>query len=1858
MESFTFLVQGKSVASRSGGPASRSMPELSFGTVKQAVQIGALRGTDSVVSVTATPGQDVVVLQFQHGPNLVLHPENARDLFLAQYETLDLHPQERGDAGDGPTPGDGKRTMLRIPSTLAWGQLDLPTARRGVADKLALTGIQILTGVGADKVADLAATAIVKKVDDQVNPGVYALSPEAIGTLKDTAPLDVIPAAPDGQPLLVLVHGTFSNTEGTFGKLWEVQQKELVKELFRHYGNRVYALDHATLGADPIANALMLAERLPEGACVHLLTHSRGGLVAEVLARAASLQALGAPDEKAFKGEEYAGQLADLRTLVDTIGTKRIRIQRVARVACPARGTLLASKRLDAYLSVFKWVLESAQIPVLPALIEFLGEVAKNRTDPERIPGLAAQMPDSPLVKWLHAAPAPVQGQLRVVAGDIQGDSVVSWVKTLVSDAYYWQDNDFVVQTSSMYGGAPREAGATFLLSRNGKVSHFSYFSTPETAKAVVSALRDDAPHAFRVIGPLSAAGKDASGLRAPGGPKPERPAVIVLPGILGSNLKAGDKRIWLGWGLLNGLDELAYKAAGDAVRPDGMVGRVYEKLCSFLSATHEVIEFAFDWRKPIEQEAERLAQVIVQHLDARETTGQPVRLLAHSMGGIVARVMKLRCPEVWNRMVERPGARLLMLGTPNGGSWAPMQVLSGDDSFGNTLVSFGAPFQDGRARALMASFPGFLQLQAGLLDPAHRLDRRERWVEMATKDREIVSRKSFWHNLKLQIESFAWGIPTQDVLKQAVSLRIQLDGQRKDFGKGNVVVMVLGRAAFTPAGYRYDEDGLVYLDAPEEGDGRVTVESALLPGVPAWQITCVHGDLPGEEGSFGAYLELLERGTTTRLGDQIDVAAKLAATLDRTALVPNRGLRRTTPVEPDGYDRLSSEIAPRPAADVTQPVLAVTVVNGNLKFVRQPIMLGHYRSLQLAGAEEAMDVMIGGGMSESMRLGQYPEALRTHQIFLNLGENAENPLQLPRPEAVIVVGLGQEAELTASQLSTTVTHGVLAWAQRLAELHLTRLESFDLAATLIGSGGSGMTAGMAARAIAKGVSDANRSLATSSWPVVGHLHLVELYLDRATEAWRAVGLLATSARGAYRLTDRIVTGAGALRHALDTGYRGAPYDLLTARTRNDDGTTCIEYTLDTKRAREDVRAQRLQVPLVEMLVRTASNSDRYDPQLGFTLFKLLVPPEMEPFLGGTSEMQIQLDQGTSGIPWEMLDTSAGTRRNSDHQPWAIRVKLLRSLRTADFAATVQDAGSHDGILVIGEPDCNRDIYQPLPAARREAEGISKTLTDAGLGASLKLMISPDPQSRGPSAFAVINALFERDWRIIHIAGHGMYNTEGSYGGVVLSDNTFFGPNEVSTLRVVPSLVFVNCCHLAAQNPDELLKEGDVPVNRARFAASVAEELIKKGVRCVIAAGWAVSDAAAQTFATTFYRHLAANERFIDAVTAARTATYDPDDNTWAAYQCYGDPHWRLDQINDPAERRELSVADEFASICSAPALVLALESIITRTRFDNQPHAASALKVFYLEQRFAGQWGDVGAVAEMFGIAWAEARDLARAIKWLERARTAPDGSATIRSAEQLGSLLARTAWERVRDLHDDMREPQSKNDKAELKTAIEEAEKTLHQGLGLLSELNRIQPTAERESLCASAYKRKAMLMHLAGKKAEVASALASMETHYTNAERLERANARPDWYYPALNRLAAVLIRNCGTSWQLDQDDAAAIQSCIKAKVDTDADFYSVAAGIELAFYDALARGRVADEQSNLLAQFDDLYRRVQAPRWWNSVRDQVDFVLSHCPSEPGSAEEMARKRIAARLAEIAPRSRTPEPERMPRDYPAFV
>ena len=587
-----------------------------------------------------------------------------------------------------------------------------------------------------------------------------------------------------------------------------------------------------------------------------------------------------------------------------------------------------------------------------------------------------------------------------------------------------------------------------------------------------------------------------------------------------------------------------------------------------------------------------------------------------------------------------------------------------------------------------------------------------------------------------------------------------------------------------------------------------------------------------------------------------------------------------------------------------------------------------------LTGTEGVVNRLVGGAMRAALDAGLYPDDVGTHQIFFNTWHSLDNPWRPPRPQAAVVVGLGDEGALTEMRLRDSVRQATIAWAQRVAEDPQQADAEIELAATLLGSGGMGISPSATARAIAQGVREANDRLAGSGWPLVSRLTLVELYLDRAAEAWRGLQVLVTASPDRFGLAPTIASGTGPLRWQSDSGYRGADHDFITATAGALPGS--IDFTLDTRRARTEMRSQRTQGKLLLDLVARASTDVNDDPNIGRTLFQLLVPVEVEPFLGGTQRMLLELDDSTAPIPWELLETPDDGRGHADARPWAIRSQLLRKLRKTHYRTAPRDASAEDAVLVIGEPAVDPAKYGPLPGALAEAQAVAAQLTGPGALPANRVtaLVAND------DAAAVIGALLARRYRIVHVAGHG---EAGANGGVVLSGDTFLGPREIETMRTVPELVFVNCCHLAGRDAAQTL--APPPLDRSAFAAGVADKLIEIGVRCVVAAGWAVEDGPAETFATTFYRALLARRPFIDAVCEARKAAYDADPHgkTWAAYQCYGDPGWTFRTGGGDAQTVQRPAGDEYATIASALGLALALEEVAVRARCSSMARRLQA---------------------------------------------------------------------------------------------------------------------------------------------------------------------------------------------------------------------------------------------------------------------------------------------------------------------------
>ena len=268
----TFVITGHSQPTAGASADLAPLAAQPRGSVKALVRVGTQRDGATPVRVTARPGEDIVVLTIANGPTLVLHPQDARDLMQSQAGA--------GTRSASATPGSAGEVLVN--AQLGWPGLEAGATRgaaRGWMGQALLSAFAVVTDLVADPAVSLATASVTQRVDGGVDAGVYLLSADALpARLKGhTQKLAQVPAAPDGGPLLVLVHGTFVDTVATFGSLW-TRHPATVRRLFARYQNRVYALDHPTLGSSPIGNALTLVQALPDGARLHLLTHSRGGL--------------------------------------------------------------------------------------------------------------------------------------------------------------------------------------------------------------------------------------------------------------------------------------------------------------------------------------------------------------------------------------------------------------------------------------------------------------------------------------------------------------------------------------------------------------------------------------------------------------------------------------------------------------------------------------------------------------------------------------------------------------------------------------------------------------------------------------------------------------------------------------------------------------------------------------------------------------------------------------------------------------------------------------------------------------------------------------------------------------------------------------------------------------------------------------------------------------------------------------------------------------------------------------------------------------------------------------------------------------------------------------------------------------------------------------------------------------------------------------------------------------------------------------------------------------------------------------------------------------------------------------------
>jgi tetratricopeptide (TPR) repeat protein len=1509
-----------------------------------------------------------------------------------------------------------------------------------------------------------------------------------------------------GRPLLVFIHGTASRTVGSFGALATPDASLHWRVLREAFGEQIYAFEHRTMSDSPIDNAIALLEALPVGAQVHLVTHSRGGLVGDLLCLTELTDTQIRNYGRRDRGQEEADafdqkQLERLRNL---LSEKQLRVLRYARVACPARGTLLASDTIDEFLSMLTNLI--GLIPGLgtSAIYQVVKrvtlEVVKQRMQPSMIPGIEAMIPESPLVALLNNA-RKATGALGVIAGDIEGGNWLKQLGVFVTDRFIYEgrDNDLVVNTDSMFFGAHR-ADVHYVYQQGSTVSHFNYFRNEPTRAALIrwiTAPAERVPEEFRrldvgramPVPTLRSIQKRAA---------VAQPVVFVLPEIMGSQLQRAGKLIWLDYADLRigGLARIR-DVDDPQVTPVGLIGDYYRDLCEYLSDSHDVIPFAYDWRKSIRTAGAALGNAVEKALAA---SGAPIRFVAHGMGGLVVRSFMAQHPHLWEQVCSRPASRFVMLGTPNRGSHSMVETLLGMATTIRQLALLDIFHSRREILEMVAGFRGALEL----LPQKHRSE--PDW---------FVQR--IWTDLR-KINRDDGAVPSEAFLRDAQSAVAALP---IEIPNADRALYVAGAAPHTPCGLEVDARGRLLLLTSDAGDGKVTYEAGKLPGVATWYAAAAHGDLANHKPAFPAYLQLLNDGRTGRLPTSPPSTA--------------RGVRAKIACEPQGVlyptegEFVAGLLGGRTRRYETRKAVGfkASVVHGDLRHAQFAVMAGHYEGDTISGAEGYLDRRLDGALSQRYELGIYAGALGSSTVVLREPGPLQTELGIPR--GAVIVGLGAMGDLSPATLANAIRRGALEYVARLEDQCGRASGDADggspqpvvgVSVLLIGTNSAAnITVEDSVGALLRAIAQADHEIANTKGLAtrISEVEIIELYADVAIHAAHALKELASALEGELdvriEVNDLLREGQGGevrvtpslsrdqwRRWIITAEGPGAaqvvppalpgPLAERVRRTLSDpaqvDGqawdavlgmafpdpdrrprpTTALRYVALSDRARAEVRVQQGQPELIDLLVRLSVRDTQFKPESARTLFELMIPNALKDSLVQQSRLVIVVDAETATYPWELM--VHGVR------PVCVEVGMVRQLQTASFRAQIRATTVH-AAYVVGDPLTSEGV-PALPAAREEAQQISSLL-----GSRFQVTSYPDR----PGAMDVLDGLFARPYRIVHLAGHGHYDARSATErrarhGLLLENGLYLTAAEIGQMRQVPDLVFLNCCHLAQVGSEV---PGGTPVPYNRLAASIARELIEMGVRAVVAAGWAVRDDAASLFARVFYDEMLAGATFGAGLLEARRRTWQrfPDCNTWGAYQAYGDPDFRLQpkaQVAEAGRKAEWVAPQEF---------LRELE------RGPDLPTLTTLL------ERCPPAWLKRGDLLAAVGAAYGKVGGFGRATEYLQKALESEDTAreVSLRVVEQLANLEAR--W------------GEKSGQPALIEGAIER-----------LKTLNRLAETGERLSLLGSAYKRLAQITD----GQERHAALTASAAWYRRAGDRKLASGEVD-PYPVLNWLTVAAL-----------------------------------------------------------------------------------------------------------------------------------
>jgi hypothetical protein len=940
-------------------------------------------------------------------------------------------------------------------------------------------------------------------------------------------------------------------------------------------------------------------------------------------------------------------------------------------------------------------------------------------------------------------------------------------------------------------------------------------------------------------------------------------PRVLILPGILGSllNFVTGTAKdcIWIDFIAiaLGRLKQL--RIPGRKVQAFDVHQATYLKLKLWLRDQGFDADFHyFDWRLDIPELGKQLADRIAGDSAAK------VYLVAHSMGGLVARA-------AFNHGIVDKVERLVMLGTPNFGSFAPAMVFRGVYPFVNKIAGLDL-FHSAEelAQEVFNTHPGLTQM----------LPQRAKFTGVDLYDITKWPTKG--------------ARPLGSILADAPA------AQQKFAVVPEKFVMITGVDRETTVGLRVGGAEFIF-ERSRAGDGTVPVELAVLPDVVTYYLPEEHGSLPKNASVHRAVVDILRTGSTLTLADRWEptrgdavteiredelrerfqsqatrslmqlsatdlrnIIAELAAPTTPTGAVPEGGM---TPAAAPSTNVWQSLVIGRRA----QRRIDVRLARGSITQVKsRAYVLGLFEGVAPVGAASAIDVLTGGILSELRQRRMFSSAVG--EVFIIPGGRKDI-----RTDYIVFGGLGRFDVFNLQVLETV--------AENIART-LVRTDVEEFATVPIGAG-TGLELEQVLesllRGFFRGLEDADRD---QQFRAVTFCEVDDNRFE--TLKWALYRLSSTPLFQDVEmtLTELRLPPAPVTRRDAGTGL--PPLIYLNVRGLRENGALTVESAILTTgykatvmsglvRLQEKQLTQHLQIIERESFNYKALNS------FGEKLADLLLDKAITAGLRGCmgNHLVVVHDAEASRIPWETLCIDG---KFPALEGGMSRRYVAANLSVAKWLEQRQQGEWLDVLLVVNPTE-------DLAGAEKEGDRIEKLLGNR------KYVKLSRVNGKTATRARLRSELSSGTYDILHYAGHAHFDpVQISRSGIQCSDGPLTGA-ELAEIGNMPSLVFFNACESARVRKHMADKSSHVTKDihdRLERSVGLAEAFLRGGVANYIGTYWPVSDDSAEAFADAFYSGLIQGNTIGDALDRGRSVVNELKSQDWADYIFYGSVDFRV----------------------------------------------------------------------------------------------------------------------------------------------------------------------------------------------------------------------------------------------------------------------------------------------------------------------------------------------------------------------------